>query len=204
MLNRLLKKSFPAFSIIEMLVSIAIITLISTMFVANYQGNVRRSDLVMSANILAADTRLAQSFSLGLMKYDNVFPDGGWGMDFSIDDTDVSKNDRYYLYADGYDQASNQVREDNESLPEYKGKTVIFPSDIKIKSMNVHRNGVWQTTNHVSITFVPPKPQTIINDVMHGANCDIAIITLVNTRDDSTTQVMINFVGLIDVLEKGL
>jgi len=192
-LNKIFQKSKPAFSIIEMVVSVAIIILISGIFLANYRNNVRRSDLSMTTNILAADTRLAQSYSLGLVKYDNVFPDGGWGIDL-----DLAQNDRYFFFADGYDNLADYQRQDNESLAEYKGKTVVLPADIRIQKIRVNVGGDWEETNHLAVTFTPPSPKTIIYNVDASEKAEEAIVTLVNTKDNSTMNLLVNFVGLID------
>jgi prepilin-type N-terminal cleavage/methylation domain-containing protein len=194
--NKFLKKSVAGFSMIEMLVSISIIGLISALFLVNYQGNIRRSDLQMTTNILAADTRLAQSYSLGLIKYDNIFPDGGWGIDF-----DLSQNDRYYFFADGYDQQSDQQKQDNEILSEFGGRTILLPPTIKIKEIEMKKDGSTYKPNHLAVTFIPPNPQTAINDYLTPGRGDEVKIILENTRDNTTSTLLVNFVGLIDVLE---
>ena len=181
---------------IEMMVSVAIIALISTMFLANYRSGIKRSDLSMTTNILAADTRLAQSYSLGLMKYDTVFPDGGWGIFLN-----KSEPDHYYFFADGYLDPADYLFQDNEGLPQYKGKNTIFSSDIRIKDIEVKVNGTTYHPEKVTITFTPPNPTTVIYDVTDGLKGEEALITLENIRDGSTMKMLVNFVGLIDTLQ---
>lgn len=198
MLNNFTKKSLRAFSIVEMIVSVGIILLVGGIFLANYRNNIRRSDLAMTVNILAADTRLAQSYSLGLMKYDNVFPDGGWGVSFEKD----TNPDRYYFFADGYDAAADRMRQDSETQTQYKGRMIIFPDDIRIDSIRIKKDNVWQDVQRVAITFVPPRPTTsIYSSGSTEISGDEVIVTIVNTSDGSKMNLAVNFAGLIDVTQ---
>lgn len=181
---------------IEMMVSVAIIILISTMFLANYRSGIKRSDLSMATNILAADTRLAQSYSLGLVKYDTVFPDGGWGVHFNL-----NEKDRYYFFADGYLDPADYLFQANEALPQYKGKTTIFNSDIRLKDIEVKVNGVSYHPEKITITFTPPNPKTVIYDITHEQIGEEATVTLENIKDGSTMKMLVNFVGLVDTLQ---
>lgn len=195
-LNKIPKNSKGGFSMIEMLVSMAIIILISTMFLANYRSGIKRSDLSMATNILAADTRLAQSYSLGLVKYDTVFPDGGWGVHFNL-----NENDRYYFFADGYLDPADYLFQSNEALPQYKGKTTIFNSDIRLKDIEVKVNGVTYHPEKITITFTPPDPKTIIYNITNEQICEEATVTLENIKDGSTMKMLVNFVGLVDTVQ---
>ncbi|MCX6795113.1 MAG: type II secretion system protein [Candidatus Falkowbacteria bacterium] len=198
MLNSFIKKSQPAFSIIEMLVSISIIALISGIFLVNYRNGIRRSDLSMATNIMAADTRMAQSYSLGLVKYDAVFPDGGWGVNF-----DLATPDRYYFFADGgvFDTASDQVRQNEESLPQYKAKTVVFSTGIKITDIKIKDdNDLWFSISNLVVTFLPPRPTTNVHNVAGDWNGREALITLTNNQNSTTMQMTVNSFGLIDIV----
>lgn len=184
------------FSMIEMMVSVAIILLVGSMFLANYRSGIRRSDLSMTTSILAADTRLAQSYSLGLMKYDNVFPDGGWGIAF-----DLNHRDRYFFFADGYLDPANYNMEANEALPQYKGKTTILPQGIIIQSVEIKVNGASSFPTKSTITFTPPDPRTVIYAVDSAKKGEEILVTLKNTYDNSTMKMLVNFVGLVDTLQ---
>ena len=208
-------KSLAAFTLVEMIVSIAIIALISTIFLANYRTGIRRSDLSMSTNVLAADVRLAQSYSLGLTKFNGVFPAGGWGVFF-----DLSYPDRYYIFADNYDVNCNSGADQtmnasdganhgcNRNSQNELSRTVMLPASVRITGLQiVGVDNSYSNPPQLAVTFVPPRPQTMICQVSGNGNqtavscpgnTNKATITLTNTQDNTTMQLYVNSLGLID------
>ena len=85
----------PGMTLIELLTSIAVIALISGIFLANYHSNIKRTDLTMTSQTAVADIRLAQGNALGLLKYQGQVPAGGWGAYFS-----TVASSTYVIFAD--------------------------------------------------------------------------------------------------------
>jgi len=183
-------KNKSGFTLIEMVASIAIIVMITGIFIANYHTMNKRSDLIMAAQKLVADLHEAQSDSLGLIKYDNAVPAGGWGVHFS-----TNSPNQYVLFADlnapgalgymGYDS--------NEHDTSKGAKITDLPYNIALSALRV--NGV--TKPEVNVTFLPPNPQTNIYDGV--ATSTELEIDLLEKRNNTVKTIVINFLGLIEV-----
>lgn len=182
------------FTLIEMIVSLAIITSVTTLFIANYHSANRRTDLVMTAQVLVADLHYAQSNTLSLTKYNNLVPAGGWGVSF-----DKNAN-AYTLFADldapgtpGYRQF-DPVTEGNQA---YGAKRVELPETIKIDQL--------ATTNYSSYTlanttFLPPDPRTNIW-LNTGATSSTLQIVLLEEGTGKEKTIKVNFLGLAEVID---
>jgi hypothetical protein len=174
-----------------MVTSIFIIAIIVSLFIANYNTANKRTDLIMSAQKLVADIHYAQNNTLGLVKYNDLVPAGGWGLHFDVD------NDSYLMFADlnapgetgymSYDEGEGEIN--------YGARLTSLSSNIEISSLEI--GGAEKTS--VNVTFLPPNPQTNIYD---GANTSTSlIIGLHDKRSDTTKTVHVNFLGLAEVLD---
>jgi prepilin-type N-terminal cleavage/methylation domain-containing protein len=177
------------FSLIELLVSLSIISILTVVFLANYRSANRRTDLVMAAQILVTDIRYAQSNSLGLVKYQGAIPSGGWGVYFSSSNTD---NNRYIIFADDNDNELYDAGEANESLG---GRVVQLPDNIVIEHLSLG-GGERSTAN---VTFLPPDPETRLRSDSYTSN--FLEIRLRETINDTAKTVRVNFLGLVEVID---
>ena len=114
--NKKYSRSFPGFTIAEMTTSVFIIVMITGIFMANYRANNRRTDLIMTAQKIVADIRGAQNNTLGLVKYGEEFPSGGWAVNFDM--TDSETRSRYVVFADLDSPASTDPGREQE-YPDY-------------------------------------------------------------------------------------
>lgn len=130
-------KKQVGFTAVEILVSAFIIALISGLLLVNYHSTNKRSELIMAAQKLASDIRLAQSYALGSKEFNGNVPAGGWGISF------YNNASYYYFFADDGDF--------NYEAGE-KFKTVNLPEGIKSFSLP-----------DKDIVFSPPNPITYIN-----------------------------------------
>jgi len=180
-----IKNKKNGYTLIEVLVSSAIIILISTLFLANYRGSEKKSLLNLTAQKLASDIRLAQSKSLSASSYGSVFPTGGWGIYFD------KALGEYYIFADlNGDYAYNAGEGDKTS-----GALVVkLPENIGIDSIQ-YGVSLENTANNLAIDFLPPEPTVYISAQKYYQ----AKITLINQADNSTRAVLVNFFGLVDV-----
>ena len=187
-----MKKS--GFTLIELIVSIGIITMVTGIFLANYSSANRRTDLTMTAQKMVTDIRTAQNYALGLARYGgsgstNV-PSGGWGAHFS-----TAKNDQYVVFADNngnsfYDMGS----EDNLA---YGSMISTLPKNVTIDSILI--NGI--SNSVADITFLPPDPTTFINNGLIKASSTSLNIVLKDLRTSTIKTVRINFLGLVEVID---
>ncbi len=193
LLNNIYNKK-KAFTLIEMVISISIIVIITAVFVVDYHSTNKRTDLIMAAQNLVADLHLAQNNSLGLVKYNNSVPAGGWGIHFDASSTS------YTLFADldappvgtGY----LQYDPNTEGNVDYGARTTILPDNIKILELKTNGADLNQSVN---VTFLPPDPITNIYRVNSGATSTSLEIKLQETQNNSTKTVRVNFLGLVEV-----
>jgi len=181
----------PAFTLLEMIVSISMITIVTALFIANYRSANKRTDLILTAQSLVADIHLAQNNTLGLVKYNDAVPVGGWGVAF-----DVAKN-YYVLFAD-WDEPYMNMDETTEANPDYGGRITYLPADITISKLTT--TGEFENSA-VNVTFLPPDPRTNIYRVGSGATSSALEIELREGRNNSVKTVRVNFLGLVEVLD---
>lgn len=182
-----MKKS--GFTLIELIVSVAVIALVTGIFLANYNSTNRRTDLTMTAQELVADIRMAQNYSLGLARYGlsgstNV-PLGGWGVHFDL--TNFGNN-KYILFAD---DNGNKIFESDEANATYGAKETVLPDNIIIVYLS--------SGNKADITFLPPDPITNITGSASGY--EQVDIVLKDTTTNTTKTIRVNYLGLVEVID---
>ena len=176
------------FTIIELIVSIAIIGTMAGIFFANYHDGGIQTDLNGAVQKLASDIRLAQNFSLGTKEFGSITPKGGWGINFNKD------SQEYFIFAD--DNGNYTYNESNNE----KYNVIKMPANITISSLKVSDSIVFTEGNAVNsadIVFLPPDPQTYINA---STNQNIQITVRENVNN-TIGQIEVNFLGLIDVID---
>lgn len=198
-------KNKLGFTLIEMLTSIAIIVMVTAVFTANYKNNNRRSDLVMMAQKMVADIHATQNNSLGLVKYGNIIPAAGWGVNFDI--TTEAGRSKYIIFADldqpGYEESGATIPpgagfmklSEGEADVQSGARIIDLPSGIIIDSLNVEGTRV----NSADITFLPPDPKTHIfsNETIHPS----IEIRLKDTASGLIKAIRVNFLGLVEVTD---
>ena len=187
-----LRRAETGFSLIELIVSLSIITLITVLFMANYKTSNRRTDLTMTAQKIVADIHLAQNNSLGLVKYNGEVPAGGWGLSFD------KTSGTYTMFADlngpgtsgylDYDPSS-------EGNVNYGARVTTLSSGVAISSLKLGASYV----EGVNVTFLPPDPQTNISDA--GATSTVLEIQIKETGGTNIKTIRVNFLGLAEVID---
>jgi prepilin-type N-terminal cleavage/methylation domain-containing protein len=175
------------FTLIELVVSIAIVASITGIFLANYHSANKQSELTMAAQKLVSDIRLAQNYSLGSKEYGGNMPSGGWGAHFNK----TSSPGSYRIFADSNGNMEYDAGEDDKDKG---GQIVDLPGGVRIAEINTG-----SSINLVDITFLPPDPVTNIWD---GANnYNMAQIKLQGEDASLTKTVLVNFFGLVEVID---
>lgn len=169
------------FTLVEMMVSIAIVATISSIFLANYHANAIRNQLILAAQKLSSDVRLMESNGLGLSSFNGSIPDGGWGVYLS-----TASSSNYILFADVngnhlFDPATETY------------KVVYFPTGITLANIS----GLSGDSN---VTFSPPDPEVYISYPTHSTPAK-NVNTFFTLRDSalSTKVISVNFFGLVSV-----
>ena len=128
------------FTLIEMVVVIAIIGIISSVMFANFRFGKKELTLTNAAENLVGNLRLAQNMSLGLKTEEGVIPQGGYGIHIQVGST------IYELFADSGDK----IYQVDEVV-----NTVSLPDEVEITSIS--------TGTPSDIVFVPPHTDIYIN-----------------------------------------
>ena len=210
--SRLKVNSAAGFTLIELLVSLAIIALVTGLFMANYSGGEDKTNLLNVRDNLIKNLYLVQNNATGLVKYNGYsWRDTGsgalnnWGL--KIDKT----NNQYIIFADlnGSFTYGGPVDEANDK---YGGQIIHLPSSIVIDSLT--SNYISTATANSSATIFPapldcPGCQTtVINDEDTGCSdpnlccnngqsiCPNLTVILKDLNTNATTSVNINSVGL--------
>lgn len=185
---------YPAFTMIEMIVSVSIIAIVTALFVSNYHDSNSRTDLTIAAQSLVADLHAAQNNTLGLTKYNDLLPGGGWGVHFEKD-----KNS-YVIFADldapeevGYMKYDPVI----EGSTRYGARTVELAKGISLISLKTSN----LENQQVNVTFLPPDPQTNIYRVLDNATSTALDIQLKNEKTGELKTVRVNFLGLVEVID---
>jgi len=184
-------KSGAGFTLIELMVSISISVLISTIFLVDYRSTSKQSELNMTAQKLVSDIRLAQNYSLGSTEYGENIPLGGWGVHFDR----ISSPGNYIIFADNN---GNKHYDSGESDSNKGGQVISLPAGVSINGINaVSPSEEVSAVNYIDITFLPPDPTTNILDSSDNPYNSVGII-LLGEDDSSTRTIEVNFFGLIE------
>jgi prepilin-type N-terminal cleavage/methylation domain-containing protein len=177
------------FSLVELVISVAIISLLTTIFLANYHSINERTDLAMTAQTLVSDIRFAQANALGLIKYGDDIHEGGWGVFMSSNPDER----RYMMFAD-IDSSKDASSDESEQI--FGAKTVNLPEKISIDSIYLDSGA---PVSDVNIIFSPPDPLTYI--VTNFGETQAINIRLKEAINNTTKTVRINFLGLVEVID---
>lgn len=192
------------FTLLEITVVVAIITLLSTIFLANYREGEKQFSLQRSAHKLAQDLRRTQEMAMSSQKVpldfdsEEPFPKGGYGIHFMVNPTQgycqtASKGYCIILFADcnnngNYDKTGGAtscgVADELTAYPE-KIEEISLEEGIYILELSSQENPL-------SIIFFPPDPIVTINPSANSASINLGV-------NGQSKTVFINITGLIDV-----
>lgn len=158
------------FTLLELIVVIAIIILFSGIVLANYRVGGRGYALLRSAQKLAQDIRRVEEMAISAKEFQGAYPEGGYGIYFSL-----TQPDRYFLFVDSdkgedYDGISELVEE------------IKLESGIKIENLS---------SSPLTIIFTAPDPTVKIRPVASSGTITIA------SKENSKT-IIVNTAGLIE------
>lgn len=179
------------FTLIEMVTSLVVIMFVTVLFIANYQAANKRTDIIMTAQKMVSDIHLAENNCLGLVKYDNYVPAGGWGVHFN-------KDANYYMVFAETSQPSDPDYLDFSAQGQniqYGARRSEFAANTIIEDILLDGTSVTEA----SVIFLPPDPRVNIND---GFATGTALqIILKEKNNNSTKKVEVNFLGLAEVVD---
>lgn len=184
-------ESGAGFTMIEMLVVVAIIAILPTIIISNFPKIKLQFALSRSAYAFAQDIRRAQDMSLSAMQYQdgegNIQAISGYGVYLDMNNLG---NKKYIIYADAY-PGNHQYDNALDYIVETLDMSVSEPGVIIKEIKHVF-------SNTVSINFSPPNPSINITSFNEQEHSIDVVFTL---EDDLSREkiVSINTAGLIEV-----
>ncbi len=175
------------FTIIELLVSMGIFIVVTTMVVANFRAGSRSDELKIAAETLVSNLRRAQNMALAGQLTNGMTPQGGYGVYFKLADVD-----HYVIFANN---SGNLVYDDGEALAD---GVITLPLNVKLEKIEKSSGAAL----FGDVVFKPPKPVIYIckTGVTPCQTEDALFITLKHTLSNKTQQVSVNRVsGRINV-----
>lgn len=132
-----LKLKQNGFSLIEMLVSIFILTIITTLSITNYRAGEKKNLLNLESNVLLSNIRKMQNMVLNGSKFEGKeMPFGGYGIHF--------ENNGYTIFSD---DNSNKIYDAGEAV-----------SAVVLQKISLAVSG-----NNKNLIFLPPNTQVCVN-----------------------------------------
>ncbi|MFH1462749.1 MAG: type II secretion system protein [bacterium] len=178
------------FTLLEITVVVAIIILLSTIFLTNYREGEKRFALLRSAHQLAQAIRTTQESAMSSREFDGGFPQGGYGIYLE------EGSNSFVLFADCDGDYSYNYNNSGSALscadavlanpyPYEKIEEFFLEEGVYISSIS--------PSSPQNIVFFPPDPIIIITPSSNSVS-----ITLTFDGGSAKT-VTINSVGLIDI-----
>lgn len=186
---KILPAGNQGFTLLELTISLFIMMLMISIFLANYNGGRNSSSLSLSAQQMVSDIRTAQNKALGTASYSGTPPIGGWGVHL-----DTTNKNRYIIFAD-VNGDKKYTSSPDEALVSGGGQIVSLPSDVSISSLWTNR-GI-SPINSLDITFLPPDPTTTIFFNSGTGTSSVAKIMLQQKASNKISTSTINILGLL-------
>lgn len=167
----ILKINQNGFSLIEMLVSIFILTIITTLSITNYRAGEKKNLLNLESNVLLSNIRKMQNMVLNGSKFnEKEMPFGGYGIHF--------ENTGYTIFSD---DNANKVYDAGEAV-----------NIAVLQKISLSVSG-----NNNNLIFLPPKGQVCVNvDLCAVCDCNLknggqysVILSFGETGDSKTITV---------------
>jgi type II secretory pathway pseudopilin PulG len=191
--NKNSKYQYRGLTLIEMIVSLAVVMFVAAIFIFNYRDSNKRTDLIMASQVMVSDIHRAQNNSLGLLQYGEEVPSGGWGVYF-----DLSTPDRYIVFPDLEAPEEDGYREYNPNTEGdiSKGARVIeLAPEIEISNIFLD---IDNSVQKASVTFLPPDPRT--NIYSGGSTANELYIDIKDLRSGTVKTMLVNFLGLAEII----
>ena len=175
---------------VELMVVVAVITMVSLMILPNYREATDQFALERSANKLSQDIRQAAEMAMSLRELpdDRTVPKGGYGIFF-----DIGSPLEYKLYADidGNEYFNSGVDREIEGIP--------LERKVYIKEIEIDGS---ITINAGSVNFKPPSPRvkiTQINPPPEGVKNRMRITLSLENDPNKERTIRVEKSGLVDL-----
>ncbi len=182
-MSKKILKNNSGFTLAELMVSVAVIVIVSAMTLVNFRSTNNNAVSSMAAQKLASDIRKVQGWALGLKDFGANSSDKSWGIYFQKDFTYYS----FYIDTGNYLCQSSCDGASTEKV----GDNIKILNDVKIIKIMVDGGN----SNKGQLSFSPPEP--IVN--ICGINTGSCGADKLEIELDGGSKVIINKYGMVDV-----
>ena len=190
-MSKKILKNNSGFTLAELMVSVAVIVIVSAMTLVNFRSTNNNAASSMAVQKLASDIRMVQGWALSLKDFNGSSPDGGWGIRF------LKGEGSYIVFADIDGSKKYRASEDG-TVNNENYKVVKILNNIKVNTLKFDGT---TDRNYGYVVFIPPEPETEIggsfnesNDMLQTESADIIEIEL-----EGGAKVTVNKYGMVDV-----
>jgi len=198
------KKFQKAYTMVEMLTVVAIIMILSAIFVSLNQPQ-KKFALQRNIYSLSAAARSVQemSMSISTIKINNIdrVPEGGYGIQLSSE-TQENKNKNYILYFNNLADSGNLTYQSGEAV---LNSPINFTDNVAISGISgtSELGEAISDITQLNIIYYPPDPKILM---FYGGNSDNrlrdATVTLKLGGTNFVRKIYFNKLGLISVDQK--
>lgn len=183
------------FTLIEILLVIAIIFIFSTYIIVNYKKNQPTYALLGVAQKMSFNLRRAQNMAMSSKEFHGKVPQGGYGVYFPI--TPVGAVGNYIIFAD----CDGSKDYNTSGLPcegnfSEKAEEIVLEGGVKISSILC--SPACSLNDRGYVVFIPPDPTIIIGPANVGDNVTDINIAL-SVEGGPVRTITVNKVGKIDI-----
>lgn len=185
------KSSQQGFTLIELIVSMSVLAILSTIVFYRSRSGERNLALRRSAQVVFQSINQAASNTLSSKNHDGTVSQGGYGVHFEVGDGFVT------LFADcNNDQTFNATGtaascvESPDIEPNYPETSHVNELEPFIQVSALQGDDV---VNPLDITFVPPNAIALMKPLLLTEN--EAMIEIENTQEGSVIQIYVNKAG---------
>ena len=191
-------KSARGFTLNELLVSMAILGILSGLLIANFSRGRLSDDLRISSQSLASNLRRVQNLAqIGQSLVTGVVPPGGYGIAFEW----LPNQNTYSIFADiAYFDIICITSNPNNANMQYDGASCdqlaeagvvqfrpdVVVSRIKLKGITCDFGGACPWDQYLDIAFKPPKPIPVVDGAV-GLTLEIELRHLKNNQNRTIT-----------------
>ena len=176
------------FTLVEMLITISIVVILSTIVMINYKPGKERLALNRSAIKLSQDFDLAREYAMSSRELSGVVPQGGYAIYIG------NSISTYFLFANSNDD--NQYGSGDEIISNLQFEPEIVLRQVKLSSSAGDRTILPAEGKIANIIFQPPDPSIFF--VLDGVEYESAEIVICLKSNPSVTKtIKINKSGLV-------
>lgn len=188
--------SQEGFTIVELIVSMAVITILSGIVFYRSRSGERNLALQRSAQIVLQSIHQAANNTLGGKKHGGTVSQGGYGVHAEVGDNFLT------VYADCNGDFTFSNTGTASSCTEAPNEGVAYPEEFRVNTLepfieisDLQGDG---SINPLDIVFTPPEGFAVVNPLLVTA--DEAMIEIQNTVEGNRIQIFINKAGATRVV----